>query len=171
MLSVGALLSACQPWLAKADGVTISGGEPFDQPGALGALIAGFRMRTKGDLLVFSGYSLERLQNDHGDLLSLLDVLISDPFDATASQTLELRGSDNQRVSVYSDLARQRYPADINERRWPSNLRPLDAVVAGGNVWMAGIPDRRLLVRLRAAAAARGVAILTSDQPAPKIDS
>jgi len=38
--------SACEtidPWLKEADGVTISGGEPFDQPMALAALLGWLR--------------------------------------------------------------------------------------------------------------------------------
>src|SRR5688572_31286206 len=46
--------------LNQADGVTISGGEPFDQPAALEALLRWLRGRFAGDVLVFSGYPWEQ---------------------------------------------------------------------------------------------------------------
>ena len=39
-----------------ADGITISGGEPFDQPDALFELLARIRSQTEADILVFTGY-------------------------------------------------------------------------------------------------------------------
>ena len=42
-MPVAALLAQIGPWLPQADGVTISGGEPFDQPLALEVLVRGLR--------------------------------------------------------------------------------------------------------------------------------
>ena len=60
------LLSWCRQAAADGfDGVTITGGEPFDQPAALSALLSGLhRWRTQAgldfDLLCYSGYPLAR---------------------------------------------------------------------------------------------------------------
>ena len=54
--TVSAVLAAVSPWLVTADGVTISGGEPFDQVDALLALLRGLRSAGAEDILVYSGY-------------------------------------------------------------------------------------------------------------------
>ena len=163
-VEVAALVDTLAPWLAQADGVTISGGEPFDQPAALGELLAALRLRQPGDVLVFSGYPHEKLFAEHRELVAQMDVLISEPFVAGAGQTLALRGSDNQRVFLLSDLASARYPADLDQAPWPTKRR-LDVVVEGDAVWMAGIPHPGELARLRQELVRRGFTCQTSDQP------
>ena len=44
-------------WLSEADGITITGGEPFDQRAALQPLVQFLRAHFDGDVLAFSGYS------------------------------------------------------------------------------------------------------------------
>lgn len=163
-LSVRTLLDDCGSWLAAADGVTISGGEPFDQPEALEELLRGLREAHTGDILVFSGYGRPELEARHSAVLRWVDVLVSEPYDSGASQTLVLRGSDNQRVALRTERARERYPADIDVRSWGAEPRPMDIVIDGDTLWMAGIPDRRFLAELRAAARARGLRLSGSDQ-------
>jgi anaerobic ribonucleoside-triphosphate reductase activating protein len=77
---VDALLNRMAPWLTEADGVTISGGEPFDQPHGLLTLLSALSERFDGDVLVYSGYRFEVLEARHGDALALIDALISEPF-------------------------------------------------------------------------------------------
>lgn len=158
------LLAGCAAWLAQADGVTISGGEPFDQPDALRELLHQLRARTAGDLLVFSGYPHERLRERHADILALADVLISEPFVAHAGQTLALRGSDNQRVFLLTPLAQSRYPADLDRRAWEPQ-RHLDLMMEGDDLWMAGIPEPGAMAKLREKLRALGYDTTTSDQP------
>ncbi len=167
-LEVATLVETLAPWLAQADGVTISGGEPFDQPAALAELIATLRRHMAGDVLVFSGYAHEKLFAEHGALTAGLDVLISEPFVAGAGQTLALRGSDNQRVFLLSELARARYPADLDKTPWPTKRR-LDVMLEGDAVWMAGIPHPGEMARLRQELARRGFGCQTSDQPGPLV--
>src|SRR6185369_5076232 len=52
--TVDEVFSAILPWLTQADGITISGGEPFDQADALVALLRRVRSATAVDVLVFS---------------------------------------------------------------------------------------------------------------------
>lgn len=163
-IALDELLGGCARWLAEADGVTISGGEPFDQPDALRELLKLFRTRCAGDLLVFSGYANERLFAQHADILALADVLISEPFVAHAGQTLALRGSDNQRVFLLTPLARERYPADLDRRAWEPQRR-LDLMMEGDDLWMAGIPEPGAMAKLRDKLRALGYDTVTSDQP------
>lgn len=163
-IALDELLAGCAGWLAEADGVTISGGEPFDQPDALRELLKLLRVRQAGDLLVFSGYPHERLFAEHADILTLADVLISEPFVAQAGQTLALRGSDNQRVFLLTPLARKRYPTDLDQRAWDPQRR-IDLMLEGDDIWMAGIPEPGAMAKLREKLRALGYDTVTSDQP------
>ena len=85
-------------------GVTFSGGEPFEQPEAC-ALLA---QTLKGDgynIWAYSGYTLEALQRMAeetpaiGDFLNAVDVLVDGPYvEALHSYELDWRGSSNQRL-------------------------------------------------------------------------
>jgi anaerobic ribonucleoside-triphosphate reductase activating protein len=155
-----------KPWLPEADGVTISGGEPFDQPAVLRALLRWLRPRVSGDILIFSGYPFEQLAPRLRDLDGLIDVLISDPLDAAAGQALALRGSDNQRVHLLTPLARERYAGLATARR-EAAARAFDVVFGGDTVWMAGIPAVGDLARLRQLLAEVGISAGTSEAPPP----
>lgn len=103
------LLQAVQPWVEISDGVTISGGEPFDQPEALFALLTALRVLTPGDLLVYSGYPWRKLRRDFSPILQLCDVVVSEPFRARQLSITPLTGSSNQRVHLLSPAAKKRY--------------------------------------------------------------
>ena len=67
LTTVDHVAEALTPWLEEADGVTFSGGEPFDQPQALAALIGAVRRVSRPiDLLAYSGYGWDRLHRCHG---------------------------------------------------------------------------------------------------------
>lgn len=85
-------------------GVTLSGGEPFCQPGPLAELA--YAVHAKGlDVMVYSGYTFEELlkrAETEPDILALLnetDVLVDGRFvEAEKSLMLKFRGSKNQRI-------------------------------------------------------------------------
>lgn len=85
-----------------ADGLTLSGGEPFAQADALARLVATVRARRDLSVLCYTGYTLEHLRRtgDAGtrDLLSEVDVLIDGPYVAARHGDLRWRASANQRV-------------------------------------------------------------------------
>jgi anaerobic ribonucleoside-triphosphate reductase activating protein len=160
-VSVEALLHAITSWLGDADGATISGGEPFDQPTALLELLQG--LRAAGDLpvIVYSGFSRERLQERHPRPLSLVDVLISEPFDASHAVSAPLRGSANQRVTCLTERGIglwQKARAD-----WRQRGPTLDLVAEpDGSVWLAGVPGPGDLDRLGQGLGAAGIKANTS---------
>ena len=84
------------------DGLTLSGGEPFEQPEACLALSTAARGRGL-NVWIYSGYSYEALlkkrQAAIKGLLDACDVLADGPF-LLAERSLELdfRGSRNQRL-------------------------------------------------------------------------
>jgi len=161
-VSISSLMEQLADWVSEADGITISGGEPFDQPEALHFLLQALRSSIEGDILVFSGYTWEHLQSRHSSLLALIDVLVSDPYRASSGQTLAMRGSDNQRAWLLSDLGRLRYPSTLNEETWDNETRQMDVEVDADCIWMAGIPKPDDLVKLKQLLAARGLGVIFS---------
>lgn len=156
-VSLSQLFENLEPWLDQADGLTVSGGEPFEQPDALLHVLRWWRHRHQGDILVFSGFSWERLKLMHAAQLDLIDVLISDPYVATAGHELPLRGSDNQRLHLLTPLAQSRYEQLTHKRA-------LDLCWDGHRVWMAGIPHPEDMAALHDQLRSQGVDFRSSDQ-------
>ena len=86
-------------------GITFSGGEPFCQPEAFLELAKRIRQeKPELDILSFTGYTLEELQEKKkdvpavGSLLEQLDYLIDGPFlEDQKDLSIPFRGSRNQR--------------------------------------------------------------------------
>lgn len=139
--TVQEVLDAAVPWIREAEGFTVSGGEPFDQPAALSELLAGIRSLSKADVLVFSGFKLEFLAPHLRSMDGLIDALIADPFEQLEPQTLALRGSDNQRLVFLTELGKERFGS--YERSTSTSDRTVDVMFdENGDVWFAGIPAR-----------------------------
>lgn len=85
-----------------ADGLTVSGGEPFAQAGPLALLIDLVRARRDLSVLAYTGFTLEHLRrrgtDDQRRLLGRLDLLIDGPYLAHRHADLRWRGSANQRI-------------------------------------------------------------------------
>ncbi|MNN73554.1 hypothetical protein D3C81_1896810 [compost metagenome] len=110
-------------------------------------LLQDLRRLSQVDILVYSGYSLEHLDDQLRQASGLIDALISDPYDEAISQTMALRGSDNQRLNLLTPLGRARL-GDF-ERLLMTTDKALDLMFdETGSVWMAGIPRRGDLLRL-----------------------
>jgi anaerobic ribonucleoside-triphosphate reductase activating protein len=158
-IAIDALVAWCRKASGGApDGITISGGEPFDQPGALAALVDAFdtwrsELAQPFDLLCYSGYRLEHLRSRHGALLARFDAVITDPFVEAAPTERPWRGSDNQRLTPLTPLGEARYAA---AGIVPGPKR-FQVVADGSRLWFVGIPARGDLERLDAACASRGV--------------
>ena len=156
---------ALLPSLSQSDGITISGGEPFDQPEALHALLQWLRDVHSGDLFVYSGYTYEALQQHLAAFHGLIDALMTDPFRQDIGQTLALRGSDNQRLFFFTELGRQRFTTF--ERQRGEVDRALDIMFDDytGEIFLAGIPARDDLNRLAGQMKAEGHRfIMTADK-------
>lgn len=90
----------------KIDGVTFSGGEPFDQ--ALGLTELAKKLVEKGlSIMSYSGYTIEEIQavdKKKQELLKQLDILIDGPFILEKLELKDWKGSSNQRVHYLADL-------------------------------------------------------------------
>ncbi len=162
--TVAAVLDAIVPHLLEAEALTVSGGEPFDQPEALRALLEGWRAAHSGDVLVYSGHAFEALRPTLAAIDGLVDAIVSDPYDRSGGDGLALRGSDNQRLVPLTALGRRRFGALVAAA---AGERTLDVAFDEdcGAAFLAGIPRRGDLERLRALLAAAGHAASTTQDP------
>ena len=123
------------------EGITLLGGEPFAHVEAAIGLA-----RTARELglsvMIFSGYTLEQLREDHhaerdvyDQLLALTDILVDGPY-VREQPDAERRwvGSTNQRIHFLSD----RYRFDEQWRK----RNTLEIRVRGGEITVNGFPAR-----------------------------
>jgi len=142
----------------EVTGTTVSGGEPFDQPEALGVLVTWLResyCRPDQDILLYSGYGKEMLVREHPETISMIDALISEPFVElfATHASLRWRGSSNQLLTVFSTLGRLRYESEVDA---PSH-GDLQVGVDEDRVSIIGVPRPGDLQRLEDALAERGI--------------
>ena len=96
------------------EGLSISGGEPLEQPELIADLLHMIQtekakeestFRSDFSILLFSGYTLSQIQaTSHGpELLDMTDILVAGPFIADkASDQHPFLGSNNQRIHFLS---------------------------------------------------------------------
>lgn len=120
-----------------AEGITVIGGEPFDQPLAVAELSE--RARDSGlGVMVFSGYRYEDLQDRSApdrQLLAAIDLLVDGPYIAAMPETTRgLVGSTNQRFIHLTDRYAGFSPGDHPNR---IDVR----IAADGSIEVAGFLD------------------------------
>ena len=141
------------------DGITISGGEPFEQPRALARLLEALaewrhQLDQPFDILCYSGFTLARLERCHAEVLALLDVLVPEPFVVGRGGPQRLRGSGNQTLIPLTQLGRVRYGDEAQFATGPPGIQ---VSVDQGAVWFIGIPNPGDMERLEERARSRGV--------------
>ena len=95
------------------DGLTITGGDPFEQPRELLDLILMCKKYTK-DVLVYTGYLLQELQDAENiyfqELIKNISVLIDGKYvDELNDNQCVLRGSTNQGLHIFQIDLRDKY--------------------------------------------------------------
>ena len=106
------------------DGITITGGEPFDQARALCDLLDGMEA-LPGDILIYTGYQLEELseRKEESRLLERVSVLIDGPYREEENQrSVVLRGSGNQRIWYFDPGQKERYQTYLQQGRQIQNF-------------------------------------------------
>ena len=83
----------------EIEGISLSGGEPFQQPQAALALLEAAR-ELGLSTLAFSGYTLEEATAIAPEVVAKLDVLIDGRYVAGDRLATGLRGSANQRIRL-----------------------------------------------------------------------
>ena len=88
-------------------GITISGGEPFDQKDFLPFLQAIQNLGIE-DVLIYTGYYKNEIENFH-QYENLIGVLVDGPYEESLNDNLPLRGSSNQNVFILKSSLTERY--------------------------------------------------------------
>lgn len=105
LTSIAEIVEEVEKRSGEHDGVTILGGEPFDQIEGLEILVA--RLKEKGfHLTIYSGFTLESLLardcQSVNQILAETDLLIDGAFQRELSANAgEYRGSSNQRLILH----------------------------------------------------------------------
>jgi len=163
--TVDQVIAKCESWVDRGqpfDGITISGGEPFDQPEALRELLEGIdewlgSRRPEIDVLCYSGYRQSRLEAEHQAVLAHLDALIPSPYIAAKAPGGRWRGSSNQPMLFLSELGRERYQSQGST---VAHSEPeVQFVVDDDAIWFIGVPRPGDMQRLEEKLRARGIQI------------
>ena len=125
-ISVDRLLPVLERLLRekKPEGITVTGGEPFEQAAALTALLDGLSGRPR-DVLIYSGCLREELlrQPERRALLERAAVLIDGEYRQEENEaSLALRGSGNQRIWFQEPGLEARYRAYLRQGRQIQNF-------------------------------------------------
>lgn len=144
------------------DGVTISGGEPFQQREALLALVREIRaiqsrLSADWDILLYTGYAFDGVAAE-ADVFAEIDLLVAGPYDATLPKAT-LRGSSNQTLHHLTNRAADRY-----SESWlsgPGQAAHMDVALAGNDLLLTGLPASGDLMRFERALSAHAVRFRT----------
>ena len=105
LASIDKIIAQIDAQRERHDGVTILGGEPFDQAASLRILVEKLKAKNY-HVAVYSGYTLESLVARECEsvnrILEKIDLLIDGAFDRNLTKGAgEYRGSSNQRLIFY----------------------------------------------------------------------
>lgn len=126
------------------DGITISGGEPFQQYEQLISFL--HLVKTKTDLSVhcFSGYYLNELEETFPDKLFLkyIDTLVDGRYIEEQHENTNIKGSSNQTVYRIKEGVAVKEIGPSVSNKWSVNISN------DNRIYMAGIPKKNELLNL-----------------------
>lgn len=137
-VDIEALLARIMALRDGIEGVSITGGEPLGQRGALAELLSRLKARTDLSVVLFTGFSWAEVTALDGSagVLANVDLVVAGRYVVARRLARDLRGSDNQTLHFLSD----RYGAD--------DLRavPMAEVLVGlgGEIVVSGVGPPRL---------------------------
>jgi anaerobic ribonucleoside-triphosphate reductase activating protein len=115
------------------EGITISGGEPFQQSPPLAELLRIVRRSSPLSVIVFSGYTLHELQKIPGAsrIFASIDLLIAGRYEQASRLAAGLIGSTNKTLHFFTP----RYTASDLE-----SIPEAEVIInPGGDVFLSGI--------------------------------
>ncbi|MER7052859.1 MULTISPECIES: 4Fe-4S single cluster domain-containing protein [unclassified Streptomyces] len=172
-VSVSALLELWGEALERgAEGLTVSGGEPLQQPDALAGLLAGAAGLRDGaaggtaaggtggaDLLVYTGYEPEELSERQTAALRHSDAVITGRFRVAEPTGLVWRGSANQRIRPRTPRGVARYVPHQERESTGARLQAVVDTGAAVGLRLYGVPSRGELAHLERRSKEAGVSL------------
>lgn len=149
--------------IEDVDGLSISGGEPFEQSEALSELCRQIRRRSKLTILAYTGYTLETLAKRKASdqaLLEQLDWLIDGEYRDDQRGPYLWRGSANQRLIPIGGASAELARASFTDGELDSVQITLD----DSRVVIGGFPDPKMESNFRESLARRGIILSCSQQ-------
>ena len=129
---------------AVIEGVSITGGEPFDQYGPLMAFCSYLKALGGSPIQIFTGYVLDEIEKAHPDqtYAKCIDALIDGPYSSSKNEGDSWRGSTNQNFYTFEKgVANKKvYPYSKGDWALTSTLN--------GEHFFAGIPGPETLSNL-----------------------
>ncbi|MBU1106962.1 MAG: radical SAM protein [Candidatus Riflebacteria bacterium] len=122
---------------ARADGLTLLGGEPLDQAAEVRELLLILRSIGYRGVILFSGYTWEQIAADpiKAEVAQLSDLVIAGPFDKSrAPGVRRWIGSDNQTLHFQTDYYR------LLAENWPPFVKEIEIVIGDGDILVNGTP-------------------------------
>jgi anaerobic ribonucleoside-triphosphate reductase activating protein len=96
---------------ANCDGVTITGGDPLEQPEELLELLKLlYSLDLRKGIILFTGYTIDEINNLGGvvkECLGYIDLLIDGRFEDTNKISSSLKGSGNQQFFYFSSKIKE----------------------------------------------------------------
>ena len=130
---------------AKADGLTISGGEPFQQAEGLKALLTLGREAGWADVLIYSGFLVRELLAAHPWLPILAAAVVDGPYEQGRPSREPWRGSAGQKLTLFKRDMAEPYERWQNEKQRKVQI----AVSEASTMRLLGIPGQGDFDRLR----------------------
>ncbi len=145
--------------VAEIDGLTLSGGEPFEQSlKSLCELLQIIRSHSSLSLMCYTGKTLDQLRRgpraaSHNRILSLLDILVDGPYVDAKNDGSLWKGSANQKIHFLSPKYRH-----LRAYANSSFERKIEAVIGPDQTLeFTGIPPRGFIQRLEGTLMERGL--------------
>ena len=135
-VSVENLVSYISKFINDAEGVTITGGDPFFQPNELYELLKKLRSLGINDILVYTGYAIKEVKEKYADILNLIDVLIDEPYVDKLNNNIGIMGSSNQNIHILNSKLCSLYKDMDKVKREKNNFVSYDKIIS------VGIPDK-----------------------------
>lgn len=130
----------------NVEGITISGGEPFEQPQGLNILLNIIHSFGIKDILVYTGYSYSYLAEKYNDILKKISVLIDGPFVFELESDLIWKGSENQKMYILTKT--KEIAEKYKEFSKMKKNNKLQIIEKNKEVYVLGIPDRQTYEKL-----------------------
>ena len=135
-ISIDKIIS-CVRQAKEVDGVTITGGDPFEQAEELYRLVKALKNLGIKDILVYSGYTIDELRikgQIERAILKEIGILVDGQYVDSLNDNKSFRGSSNQVIHVLNEELTDRY---LGADDW---VRKTQVVINQNQIQAIGLP-------------------------------